>query len=151
MARILLAEDEESVRNLVSRGLSQDGHAVTATADGGEALDELVKSGGQFDLLLTDIKMPVMDGIALALSVARDYPNLPIVLMTGYASIDGAVEAVKLGASDYLTKPFAFAELLARVQALALLWLGLSVGSFVVNALYVNVVASTAENTSGDD
>ena len=78
MARILLAEDEESVRNLVSRGLSQDGHAVTATADGGEALDELVKSGGQFDLLLTEIKMPVMDGIALALSVARDYPNLQI-------------------------------------------------------------------------
>ena len=75
MARILLAEDEESVRNLVSRGLSQDGHAVTATADGGEALDELVKSGGQFDLLLTDIKMPVMDGLEMAASLAELEPR----------------------------------------------------------------------------
>jgi CheY-like chemotaxis protein len=117
VARILLAEDEESVRNLVSRGLSQDGHAVTATADGGEALDELVKSGGQFDLLLTDIKMPVMDGIALALSVARDYPNLPIVLMTGYADQRERASGLESLVQSIIAKPFTLAEIKFAVAA----------------------------------
>jgi CheY-like chemotaxis protein len=117
LARILLAEDEESVRALVSRGLSQDGHAVTATADGAEALDVLVKSGGEFDLLLADIKMPIMDGIALALSVARDYPRLPIVLMTGYADQRERASGMDALVQSVIAKPFTLAEIKFAVAA----------------------------------
>jgi CheY-like chemotaxis protein len=117
VARILLAEDEESVRSLVTRALSQDGHTVTATADGAEALDVLVKSGGEFDLLLTDIKMPIMDGIALALSVARDYPDLPIVLMTGYADQRERASGLEALVQSVIAKPFTLAEIKFAVAA----------------------------------
>ncbi len=73
------------MRELVARALKQDGHEVVANCDGAAALDALLRDGGAFDLLLTDIKMPMMDGIALALAASRDYPALPILLMTGYA------------------------------------------------------------------
>lgn len=115
MARILIAEDEDTLRALVSRALSEAGHAVTAASDGGEALDVLTREDGAFDLLLTDIRMPVMDGIALALAAARDYPELPILLMTGYADqreralgLDALIEGV-------IAKPFTLAELRSEV------------------------------------
>ncbi|MGZ8372499.1 MAG: response regulator, partial [Rhodoplanes sp.] len=85
MARILVAEDEETLRSLVVRALGQVGHEVVAAADGAEALDLLARDQGRFDLLLTDIRMPLMDGIALALAAGRDYPDLVILLMTAYA------------------------------------------------------------------
>ena len=78
MARILIAEDEEAIRSLVVRALEMDGHQGDATADGAAALDALDRARrAQFDLLLTDIKMPIMDGIALALAAARDFPSSP--------------------------------------------------------------------------
>src|SRR5271169_2700571 len=85
MAKILIAEDDDAIRGLVVRALSEDGHDLTATADGAAALDALTKHGGNFDLLLADVKMPVMDGIALALASGRDHPQVAIMLMTGYA------------------------------------------------------------------
>ena len=75
MARILIAEDEEALRGLIARALMQDGHEVMTANDGAEALDLLARERGAFDLLLTDIRMPVMDGIALALAAARDHPQ----------------------------------------------------------------------------
>jgi two-component system cell cycle response regulator CpdR len=117
MARILLAEDEESVRLLVARALSQDGHEVVATVDGAEALDTLQNEGGRFDLLLTDIKMPVMDGLALALSAARDYPNVPIVLMTGYADQRERASGLDSLIVDVITKPFTLAEIKLSIAA----------------------------------
>jgi two-component system, cell cycle response regulator CpdR len=117
MARVLLAEDEESVRLLVARALSQDGHEVVATVDGAEALDTLQNEHGRFDLLLTDIKMPVMDGLALALSAARDYPNLPIVLMTGYADQRERASGLDSLIVDVITKPFTLAELKLSIAA----------------------------------
>jgi two-component system, cell cycle response regulator CpdR len=83
VARILIADDEEAIRSLAARALSQDGHEVTTAGDGAEAIDALGRQ--PFDLLLADIRMPVMDGIALALATARDHPGTTIVLMTGYA------------------------------------------------------------------
>src|SRR2546423_1784963 len=85
MARILIAEDEDSLRHLVARALSLDGHRVMTANDGAEALDLLAREHGAFELLLTDIRMPVMDGIALALAAARDHPQVAVLLMTGYA------------------------------------------------------------------
>jgi two-component system, cell cycle response regulator CpdR len=117
MARILLAEDEESVRQLVARALTQDGHEVVATVDGAEAFDALKREGGRFDLLLTDIKMPVMDGLALALAAARDHPKLPIVLMTGYADQRERASGLDSLIVDVITKPFTLAEIKFSVAA----------------------------------
>ena len=114
MARILIAEDEEPVRTLVTRALAEEGHAVVATADGAEALDTLQSEDGGFDLLLADIKMPVMDGIALALAVARDFPELPILLMTGYADQRERVSGLEALICDVIAKPFALAEIKVR-------------------------------------
>ena len=85
MPRILIADDEESMRVLVARAIALDGHEIVTAQDGAEALEILTDQDGAFDLLLTDIKMPVMDGIALALAAARDFPELIILLMTGFA------------------------------------------------------------------
>ena len=85
MARVLIADDEDAMRSLVARAIAMDGHDIVAVQDGAEALEVLVRDAGAFDLLLTDIQMPVMDGIALALTAARDFPALTILLMTGFA------------------------------------------------------------------
>jgi CheY-like chemotaxis protein len=111
MARILIAEDEESLRKLIARALTQDGHEVLSCADGGEALDTLTRENGRFDLLLTDIRMPVMDGIALALAASRDYPELTIVLMTGYADQRERAHGLEALIRDIVTKPFTLGEI----------------------------------------
>jgi two-component system, cell cycle response regulator CpdR len=111
MARILVAEDEEPLRGQIVRALVAEGHEAVAAADGGEALDVLVRESGRFDLLLTDIKMPVMDGIALALVAARDYPDLLILLMTGFADQRERASGLDALIYDILTKPFALADL----------------------------------------
>ena len=85
MARILVAEDDENVRAFVTRALVHMGHEVTEAEDGGIAAEICAEKNGAFDLLLSDIKMPVMDGIALALTVAAQFPELTILLMTGFA------------------------------------------------------------------
>jgi len=110
VARILIAEDEEPVRALVTRALAEEGHFVVAAVDGIEALDMIQREDGAFDLLLADIKMPGMDGIALALAVARDYPKLPILLMTGYADQRERAFGLEALITDVIAKPFALAE-----------------------------------------
>jgi two-component system cell cycle response regulator CpdR len=116
MARILIAEDEESLRSLIARALMQDGHEVLAKADGGEALDCLTREKGRFDLLLTDIRMPVMDGIALALAASRDYPGLTILLMTGYADQRERAHGLNALIHDVITKPFSLADIRGAVN-----------------------------------
>ena len=116
MARILIAEDEESIRNLVARALRQDGHEVLTAHDGAEALDVLVREKGAFELLLTDIRMPVMDGIALALAAARDHPDLTILLMTGYADQRERAHGLDALIHDVLTKPFTLATMRSAVN-----------------------------------
>jgi len=115
MARILIAEDEESLRGFVARALTQIGHEVVAVGDGGQALDRLTAE--KFDLLLADIKMPVMDGIALALAVARDHPDVVILLMTGYADQRERAHGLDTLIHDVITKPFTLAEIRALVTA----------------------------------
>ena len=115
MARVLIADDEDSMRSLVARAIAMDGHDIVAVQDGAEALEVLVRDAGAFDLLLTDIQMPVMDGIALALTAARDFPALTILLMTGFA--DQRERALNLDAiaHDVITKPFSVADIRTAV------------------------------------
>jgi two-component system, cell cycle response regulator CpdR len=116
MARILLAEDEEALRALTARALTDAGHEVVTAVDGADALDTITRENGKFDLLLTDIRMPLMDGIALALATARDYPAIIILLMTAYA--DQRERASNLDAliPDVILKPFTLAEIKAAVN-----------------------------------
>jgi two-component system, cell cycle response regulator CpdR len=120
MTRILIADDEETVRGLVARALQMDGHATVTAQDGAEALDILSRERGAFDLLLTDIKMPLMDGIALALATARDFPKLTILLMTGFADQRERASGLNAIIHDVITKPFSVADIRGAVtQALA--------------------------------
>jgi len=117
MARILIAEDDEAVRGFVQRALNEDGYDTAAARDGAEALDVLTRENGAFDLLLTDIRMPVMDGIALALATARDHPDVTILLMTGYADQRERAHGLDQLIYDVVTKPFTLAQLHDAVSA----------------------------------
>jgi two-component system, cell cycle response regulator CpdR len=116
VARILLAEDEDVLRNYIARALVQEGHDVVAAADGAEALDKLARAQGRFELLLADIRMPVMDGIALALSAARDYPDLTVLLMTGFADQRERAHGLDALIHDVITKPFSIPEIKLAVH-----------------------------------
>ena len=115
MSRILITDDEDSMRMLVARAIAMDGHDTTTAADGAEALDILTREQGRFDLLLTDIQMPVMDGIALALAAARDFPALKILLMTGYADQRERASGLNAIVHDVVTKPFTVADIRTAV------------------------------------
>jgi DNA-binding response OmpR family regulator len=115
MARILIAEDEGPLRGFLCRALVEDDHDVLIAADGAEALNLLMHADERFDLLLTDIKMPVMDGIALALAAARDDPELPILLMTGFADQHERAHGLDALINGVIAKPFSVAEIRAAV------------------------------------
>ena len=120
MPRVLIADDEDSMRALVARAIAMDGHETVTAQDGAEALEILTRERGGFDLLLTDIQMPIMDGIALALSAARDFPELTILLMTGFADQRERASNLSAIAHDVITKPFSVADIrTAVVDALA--------------------------------
>src|SRR3712207_4516043 len=116
MARILLVDDEETVRGFLKRGLELDGHTITTAIDGADALDRLTDLQGDVDLILTDIRMPIMDGIALALAAKRDYPDLTILLMTGFADQRERAKGLQAIVADVLTKPFSLADLRSTVS-----------------------------------
>jgi len=116
MARILVADDDDNVRAFVARALALGGHEVVEAADGGLAAELCAEADGAFDLLLSDIKMPVMDGIALALSVAAAYPDLTILLMTGFADQRERAHGLDALIYDVVPKPFSLQVLLEKVD-----------------------------------
>ena len=105
MARILVADDEEGLRAFVAEALADDGHTVAQAADGEEAARLLVRES--FDLLLTDLRMPRLDGMALLHQARQEQPEMEVIVLTAHGSVDTAVEAMRLGAFDYLEKPIA--------------------------------------------
>ena len=115
MPKVLIADDEDSMRQLVARAIAMDGHETVTAQDGAEALEILIRERGAFDLLLTDIQMPIMDGIALALSAARDFPDLTILLMTGFADQRERAHGLEALIYDVVPKPFSLDILLAKV------------------------------------
>lgn len=117
MARVLLAEDDGAMLDMVQRALTGDGHTVVATHDGQEALDAL-NGGASFDVMLTDIHMPSVDGISLAKAAVQKLPKLKIVLMSAYT--DTAIpDAVKGNISEVLSKPLALDKVRAAVKKAA--------------------------------
>jgi len=116
MARILIAEDELALSAFCARALANAGHEVRTACDGSEALDVLQREAGHFDLLLTDIRMPIMDGIALSLAAARDFPDLTILLMTGYGDQRERAYGLDALIHDVIAKPFTLAVLRGAVD-----------------------------------
>jgi CheY-like chemotaxis protein len=117
MARILITEDEDSLRSFVARALRLDGHETVEAADGAEGLEAL--QDGEFDLLLSDIRMPVMDGIELAHRASADHPDLKILLMTGYAEQRERADDLMEKIVDVVSKPFSLPDIrLAVARAL---------------------------------
>lgn len=113
--KILVVDDEASVRELLRRGLSQMGHFLVDVASNGlEAIEKIEKD--LFDLVLTDLKMPEMGGIELLKTIKGTRPELTVIIMTAHGSIETAVEAMKKGADDYITKPIDFNELLIHIS-----------------------------------
>lgn len=116
MARILVVDDDDSVRSFVVRAMAAGGHDVEQARDGARALERLAAE--PFDLLLSDIRMPVMDGIALAHAARRAFPSLPILLMTGYADQRERADDLAGVVDDVLIKPFTLATIREAVRRL---------------------------------
>lgn len=114
--RVLLAEDDQGVRESLERALRYEGFDVTTASDGGQAVDLAVPDA--FDLLILDRLMPVMDGLEVARRLRARRNRVPILMLTARAEVPDRVEGLDAGADDYLTKPFALDELLARMKAL---------------------------------
>ena len=113
--KILVVDDEKDIRELLSIALTEvEGFSVQLAENGEEALRKIERES--FDLVLTDLKMPKMDGLQLLSEIVDSKPEILTVLMTGYGSINSALEAIRGGASDYLMKPVDIAELVVRLQ-----------------------------------
>jgi excisionase family DNA binding protein len=109
--RVLVVDDEEGIRDLLSRTLALAEYEVETTADGKSALESIRNDG--YKLLIADLRMPGMDGLTLIREVKQINPHLPIIIITGYSSESSAIEAVNLGVAGYLTKPVGIPQVLA--------------------------------------
>lgn len=114
--RLLLVEDDEKIAGFVEKGLKSSGFAVDVARTGPEGLDMAL--GADFDTLIIDIMLPGMDGFALIEKLRAKGKNTPIIVLSARGRVGDRVKGLEAGADDYLTKPFSFSELLARVQAL---------------------------------
>jgi DNA-binding NtrC family response regulator len=113
--KILAVDDEAPIRDILKKGLSQmGGFSVEVAQNGREAIEKI--ENDVFDLVLTDMKMPEMDGLELLKTIKGTWPDMMVIMITAYGSIDAAVEAMKMGANDYITKPIDFNELFIHIS-----------------------------------
>lgn len=115
--RVLLVEDERKMANALKRGLEEENHRVTIALDGREGFE--LAAGHDFDIVILDVMLPVMDGFEVARKLRQCKPDVPILMLTARDATPDVIHGLDLGADDYLTKPFAFDELLARIRAVA--------------------------------
>ncbi|HAV24089.1 MAG: hypothetical protein A2X67_09550 [Ignavibacteria bacterium GWA2_55_11] len=112
--RILVVDDEEALRTVLSSELEGEGYSVRSAADGQEAITQL--TGTEFDLVLLDIKMPNVDGFEVLKFVKERHPKTKVVMLTGFADLKNAIESKKLGAEDFVSKPYDLVDLLTTVE-----------------------------------
>jgi len=115
--RILIVEDERKVANFISQGLQEEGHTVEVAKDGEAALD-LLRHGPPYDLIVLDVMLPRLDGVAVLRAARAARVTSPVLMLTARDAVADKVTGLDAGADDYLTKPFSFDEFLARVRAL---------------------------------
>jgi two-component system cell cycle response regulator CpdR len=111
MGRILIVEDDESVRTFTARALQAAGHDVEIAEDGADGMDRITAAAGAYDLVLSDIRMPVMDGIEMARAAARAFPSLRILLMTGYAEQRERAAELEGVVVGVVNKPFTLPQI----------------------------------------
>jgi two-component system OmpR family response regulator len=114
--RVLIVEDDGTIADFVSQGLTEAGFAVDVAADGERGLE--LATSGSYDAAIVDLMLPKLDGLALIDRMRTGGVRTPVLILSARRSVDDRVSGLQAGGDDYLTKPFAFAELLARVQAL---------------------------------
>ena len=114
MVKLLIVDDEARILLLLQSLLKANGYEASTAKDGVQALELLKKE--PFDVVITDLRMAPMDGMTLFREIKGLFPNMPVILLTAYASVETAIEAMKSGAFDYLTKPFKVDEMLATVK-----------------------------------
>ena len=114
--RVLIIEDDSEVAEFLSKGLSEHGHAVEHAADGKQGL--LLAGTGEFDVIVLDRMLPELDGLSVLKRLRAAEVNTPVLILSALGDVDKRVEGLRAGGDDYLTKPFSFSELLARVEVL---------------------------------
>lgn len=114
--RILVIEDEKKVADFIKRGLKEEGYAVDVAFDGEEG--HFQAASNEYDAIILDLMLPKMDGISLCRKMRADKINIPVLMLTAKDSVKDKVTGLDSGANDYLTKPFSFEELLARIRVL---------------------------------
>ncbi len=114
LPRILLVDDEERFRSNLSKMLTAEGFEVTALDSGPRALDELARQS--YDVILLDMRMPAMNGLETLAAIKQDHPDTEVIILTGHASVDAAMEIIRLGGSEYLLKPCPLEEVIAKIE-----------------------------------
>ncbi|MBF0487049.1 MAG: sigma-54-dependent Fis family transcriptional regulator, partial [Nitrospirae bacterium] len=145
--KILVAEDEEITLNHIVYVLEKEGYETVTARDGEDALAKIEK--GSFHVLISDIKMPKLNGIRLLEIIKEKYPEIEVIIITAYGSIESAVEAMRKGASDYITKPFELDELILKVSKLKEHKLMQRENTALKAALAINKKFSVTANSPG--
>jgi len=143
--RILVIEDEAKVASFIQRALEEESYAVDLCDDGAKGLD--MGRAGCYDLVILDLMLPGMPGLEVLTALRKDHVNVPVLILTARSQTDQRVKGLDAGADDYLTKPFAIEELLARVRALLRRGSGEAAGLLQVEDLILN--PATREVTRG--
>jgi two-component system response regulator MprA len=146
---ILVVDDDQAVRESLRRALSLQGYGVELAADGYEALELLAEDGSSVELLIVDVLMPGIDGLEVTRRLRSEGSALPILMLTARDQVSDRVAGLEAGADDYLVKPFALEELVARVRAL-LRRLGADEAASVLNFADLTLDTGTREVTRGD-
>jgi DNA-binding response OmpR family regulator len=137
--KILVIEDEHKIANSIKKGLEQENYAVDAVYDGNSGYD--LASEGIYDVIILDLMLPDMDGIELCKKLRKNSIHTPVLMLTARGQVEDKVEGLNSGADDYLLKPFAFNELLARIKALSRRPKDVSGTVLIVGDLSLNTVS----------
>ncbi len=113
-SRVLVVDDEEALRTVLSTELKGEGYEVDTASDGDEAIS--IVQNKKFDLLLLDIKMPKVDGFEVLKFVKKSFPAIKVIMLTGFADLKNAIESKKLGAEDFVSKPYDLVDLLTTIE-----------------------------------
>jgi len=108
---VLVVDDEPDVRDLLVEYFREAGHEVSSAADGTEAVADITRNPTKYGLVISDLQLPGIDGLGVLKAAKAANPSVAVIIVTGYASVDSAVRAVRLGAYDYLTKPFTLGQI----------------------------------------
>ncbi len=113
-SRVLVVDDEEALRYLLSTELAAEGYEVETAGDGDEAIEAIKQK--DYDVVLLDIKMPRVDGFEVLRFIKQNKPEIKVIMLTAYADVKNAIEALKLGASDFVSKPYDLEDILTSIN-----------------------------------